>query len=173
MNRVERKYFNWLLSLVVTKEESRKYSMVFEHLYGTDFVSYNEFDDNLIENLYSFRENEGFDISFNISVLEIMVYIANEIETTIMTNPEYGDRTGLWFWFMMESLDLIQFNNLRFNEQEVIKKLIIFIERRYQKDGFGGLFTVEDRKFDARKESIWSQAMTFVTEFAKNNGELE
>lgn len=174
MNRVERTYFNWLLDLVVTKQESRRYSMVFERLYETEFVSYNEFDDNLLDNAKRLREdfNRRIDIPYGPTVLEIMVYLATEMEITTMANPDYGDRTGLWFWLMIESLDLIPYDNIRFNESEIDKKLEIFIERRYQKDGFGGLFTVEDRRFDARKESIWSQAMTFLTEFAKNNGEL-
>ena len=148
--------------------------MVLERLYETEFVSYNEFDDNFAENVQELRDSFGgrIDMDYDASVLEVMVYIADKIETTIMTNDDYGDRTGLWFWFMMESLDLIQYDNSRFNGPEIDKKLDIFIERRYQRDGFGGLFTVESRNFDARKESIWHQAMTFLTEFAKNNGEV-
>lgn len=148
--------------------------MVLERLYETEFVSYNEFDDNFAENVQELRDSFGgrIDMDYDASVLEVMVYIADKIETTIMTNDDYGDRTGLWFWFMMESLDLIQYDNSRFNGPEIDKKLDIFIERRYQRDGFGGLFTVEKRNFDARKESIWNQAMTFLTEFAKNNGEV-
>ena len=91
-----------------------------------------------------------------------------------MSNSEYGDRTGLWFWYMMESLDIVQFDNFCFmtNEPEVVQKLDNFVERRYEKNGFGGLFTLEDKKIDARKTNIWQQAMSFVTNFAKSNGEL-
>ena len=172
MNRNEKLYFNWLVDLVVSKEESRKFSMVLEKLFNTDFVSYNEFDDNLKENALCLRGKYGRDYDFDTTVLELMVYLATEIEDTLMANNEFGDRTGLWFWFMMESLDLIQYDNSRYNEVEIDKKLDIFIERRYQRDGFGGLFTVEKRNFDARNSSIWTQAQSFLTEFAKNNGEL-
>ena len=172
MNRSEKLYFNWLVNIVVSREESRKFSMVLERLYATPFISYDEFDDNLKVNALSLRDRYGFESGYETNVLEIMVYLATTIEDTIMTNDEYGDRTGLWFWFMMESLDLIQYDNSRYDELDVDQKLDIFIERRYQKDGYGGLFTVENRNYDARKTNIWQQAMHFVTEFAKNNGEL-
>lgn len=185
MNRLEKLYFNWLLDAVSTKAEQDVYSLTFMTLYCTEFVSYDEFDDNLKENSRGMREefyrfsrtaNKLVDIygviEFETNVLEIMVYLATRIENTIMANSEYGDRTGLWFWYMMESLDIIQYDNKCFDEPEVEQKLDNFIERRYEKNGFGGLFTVDNSRFDARKTNIWQQAMDFVTDFAKANGEL-
>lgn len=185
MNKLEKLYFNWLLDAVTSKEEQQIYSLVFMELYSVEFTSYNEFDDNLVENARGMREdfynfsktaNKLIDIygeiDFATNILEIMVYLATRIEDTIMSNPDYGDRTGLWFWYMMESLDIIQYDNRRYDESEVDQKLDNFIERRYEKNGFGGLFTVEKSRFDARKTNIWQQAMDFVTDFAKSNGEL-
>ena len=185
MNRLEKLYLNWLLDAVTTKAEQKTWNKVFVTLYSTDFVSYDEFDDNLKENASGLREDfYNFsktacklidiygEIDTETSILEIMVYLATRIENTIMSNNEYGDRTGMWFWYMMESLDIIQYNDDRFEESEVIQRLDNFVERRYEKNGFGGLFTLEDRKIDARKTNIWQQAMSFVTNFAKSNGEL-
>ena len=178
-------YYNWLLDAVTTKQEQQTYSLVFMELYCVEFTSYDEFDDNLKENARGMREDfyrfsktarklidiYG-EIDFETNILEIMIYLATRLENTIMSNPDYGDRTGLWFWYMMESLDIIQYDNLRYDEPEVDQKLDNFIERRYEKNGFGGLFTVEKSRFDARKTNIWQQAMEFVTDFAKNSGEL-
>lgn len=178
-------YYIWLLDAVATKAEQNNYSLAFNSLYSTPFVSYDEFDDNLKENALSLRDDfldrsrtarklidiYG-DINWSVGILEIMVYLATKIEDTIMSNPDYGDRTGLWFWYMMESLDIIQFDNNHFDEPNVSQKLDNFVERRYEKNGFGGLFTVDKRGFDARKTNIWQQAMTFITDFANFNGEL-
>ena len=185
MNKLEKMYFNWLLDAVTTKAEQNAYSLVFTTLYSTDFISYDEFDDNLKENAADMRDdfynfsktaNKLIDIygeiDFETSILEVMVYLATRIEDTIMSNPDYGDRTRLWFWYMMESLDIIQYDNDRFDEPDIVQKLDNFVERRYEKNGYGGLFTLEDTKIDARKTNIWQQAMSFVTNFAKNNGEL-
>lgn len=185
MNRLEKLYYNWLLDAVASKQEQETYSLVFMTLYCTEFVSYDEFDDNLRENARGMREDfyrfsktarkltdiYG-EIDYATCILEIMVYLATRIEDTIMSNPDYGDRTGVWFWYMMESLDIIRYDNRRYDEPELEQKLDNFIERRYEKNGFGGLFTVENSRFDARKTNIWQQAMDFVTDFARNNNEL-
>lgn len=178
-------YYSWLLDAVASKAEQKTYNLVFSKLYSTEFVSYDEFDDNLKENASGMREDfyifskTGYklidiygEIDFETTILEVMVYIACKIEDTIMSNSDYGNRTGLWFWYMMESLDIIQYDDNRFDEPDVDQKLDNFIERRYEKNGYGGLFTLEDSKIDARKTNIWQQAMTFITDFAKNNGEL-
>lgn len=185
MNRLEKLYYNWLLDAVATKQEQSVYSLTFSTLYSTPFISYDEFDDNLVENARGMRE-EFYrfsklacklidiygEIDFDTCILEIMVYLATRIEDTIMSNSDYGDRTGVWFWYMMESLDIVRYDNLRFDEPEIDQRLDNFVERRYEKNGFGGLFTVEKRGFDARRTNIWQQAMDFVTDFAKANGEL-
>ena len=185
MNKLEKMYYIWLLDAVSSKSEQSTYNLLFTTLYFTEFVSYDEFDDNLKENALSLRD-EFYDFSKTTiklidiygeidaptNVLEVMIYIACRIENTIMSNADFGDRTGLWFWYMMESLDIIQYDNDNFDEPNVVQKLENFIERRYEKNGYGGLFTLEDSKIDARKTNIWQQAMSFVTDFAKNNGEL-
>ena len=178
-------YYIWLLDAVATKVEQDRFSLTFETLYSVPFVSYDEFDDNLKENARGLRDDfydrsktaqKLIDIYGEIdketTILEIMVYLAIKIEDTIMSNSDYGDRTSLWFWYMMDSLDIIRYDNSHFDEPNLIQRLDNFIERRYEKNGFGGLFTVEKRGFDARKTNIWQQAMEFVTLFAEGSGEL-
>lgn len=185
MNKLEKLYFNWLVNAVVTKEEREQYSMVLMRLFEYEFISYSEYDDNLKENCLLLRDEycnfsktaeklcEIYgDLDFYPTILEVMVYLASRIETTIMSNSDYGDRTSLWFWMMMESLGLIKYDNLHYDESKISQKLENFVERQYEKDGYGGLFTVENRRTDARQTDIWTQAMDFVTDFAKNNGEL-
>ena len=186
MNRLEKLYFTWLIDGVIPSKETQKnYSMVLEKLFDTEFISYDIFDDNLLENSISMRTTyydfsktavKLIDIYGEIdrppTVLEIMVYLAERIENSIMYNSDFGSRTELWFWLMMESLDIKKYKNSRYNESEVERKLNNFIERRYEKNGYGGLFTIYDLKNDARKMNIWQQAMEFLSSYAKKNGEL-
>lgn len=148
-------------------------------LHDTEFISELEMDDNLLDNCYSMRERFCdeerviVELERPISILEIMVYISVEIEDTIMTNEEFGDRTGLWFWGMIDSLGLIKYKNLVYYEPEVNDILENFIRHNYKKNGKGGLFTVKNRSnYDARNENIWSQAMLFLSDFAKKSGEI-
>ena len=87
MNRLEKLYLNWLLDAVTTKSEQQSHSSLFKTLYSTEFVSYDEFDDNLKENARGLREDfYNFsktacklidiygEINTETSILEIMVY---------------------------------------------------------------------------------------------------
>lgn len=152
--------------------------MVLMELYATEFIPELELDDNLIDNCYCMRDRFLDDtghiavIDKPISILEIMVYVSVEAEDTIMSNDIYGDRTGLWFWEMMNSLGLDNMNNLKYDEDEANYILEKFMNHQYRKDGKGGLFTIKKSKYDARTESIWGQAMEYLAIFAKKNGEI-
>lgn len=178
MGRIEQLYFRWLIQMVCSPYEIETYSMVLMNLHDTEFISEMEMDDNLIDNCYSMRDrflddNRLIaDLDLPISILEIMVYISVEIEDTIMDNDAYGDRTGLWFWEMMDSLGLKNINNIKYDESVVNDILEKFIYHKYNKSGKGGLFTVCKSRYNATTESIWNQAMIFLTDYAKKNGEI-
>lgn len=185
MNKVEQLYFKYLINSVCSKEEKSTYSMLLMRLFETEFVSYDEFDDNLVENslgmrdeFYKFSETGRKmaliygEIDFNCTVLELMVYLSIKIEDTIMSNNDFGDRTGLWFWSMIDSLGLKNFDNFGYDEEKIDHILTNFIEKKYQKSGKGGLFTVKNPSKNERIENIWSQAMNFLVEFACENGEI-
>jgi hypothetical protein len=99
------------------------------------------------------------------SVLEMIIALAFRIVETIMDDPEYGDRTGQWFWNMIVSLGLGNMNDSRFDSGHVEDIIYRFLNHEYERNGEGGLFTVQDDLHDMRYSEIWYQAMWYLNEF--------
>ncbi len=74
-----------------------------------------------------------------------------------MANPDKGNRTGQWFWSMVESLGLSGMTDYQFDAIFVDSVISCFLERQYQQNGAGGLFTVNRRGQDLRNVEIWYQ----------------
>lgn len=98
------------------------------------------------------------------SVLEMMAALAIRCEEHIMKDPDFGDRTGYWFWNMIQSLKLLDMCDEFFNEEYVIDVVHHFLDRNYGYYGDGGLFTVENPPRDMRNIEIWYQMSAYLNE---------
>ena len=101
------------------------------------------------------------------SVLEVMIALAVRLEETIMDDPEFGDRTGEWFDYMLKSLGLSIFKCSVWgsNTEQAIDKIVnAFLDREYDRKGYGGLFYIPDipPKIDLSKVEIWYQALWYL-----------
>jgi hypothetical protein len=172
---LKEQYFEWLCTKVIDDDSNIKYSKLMSCLFDSNFVPIMTMDENRADdgkNLrYRFgRENDipgsiiltELDNKHYSSMLEMMVALSIRCEETIMTDEEFGDRTGEWFWNMIVSLGLGPMNDLRFDEKYV--KIIIdrFINRQYKRNGEGGLFTVDRIKKDMRNFEIWYQMCWYL-----------
>ena len=81
-----------------------------------------------------------------------------------MTNPEFGDRTGQWFWRMIVNLGLGSMMDAKYDEKYVEEVVNKFLKRKYEPDGHGGLFVFnsEYEEIDLRKMPIWTQMCHFL-----------
>jgi hypothetical protein len=79
-----------------------------------------------------------------------------------MDDPDYGNRTGQWFWTMINNLNLSSMSDERFDGEYVDEVISIFLNREYQEDGEGGLFTIEDCEYDMRTVEIWYQLCWYL-----------
>lgn len=95
------------------------------------------------------------------SVLEMMIALAIRCEESIMDDPDIGDRTSEWFWLMMKNLGLDYMNDRKFDRDVAEEKISIFLDRRYKRNGEGGLFVVNGRR-DLRKVEIWYQMCWYL-----------
>ncbi len=95
------------------------------------------------------------------SVLEMMIALAIRCEESIMDDPDIGDRTSEWFWLMMKNLGLDYMNDRKFDRDIAEEKISIFLDRRYKRNGEGGLFVVNGRR-DLRKVEIWYQMCWYL-----------
>ena len=79
-----------------------------------------------------------------------------------MDDPRVGDRTGQWFWGMITNLGLGSITDDRFDEQYVDSVIIRFMERNYEPNGKGGLFTIRNCDCDLRRVDIWKQLCWYL-----------
>ena len=97
----------------------------------------------------------------------MMIGLAIRCEEWIMDNPNYGNRTRQWFWSMISSLGLGSMHDERFDEAYVKQIVIRFLNREYQPDGRGGLFTIRNCEYDLRDVEIWYQLCWYLDDIAQ------
>lgn len=174
-NEINSRYFRWMFDLVCGKRYAKEVSFkrLLEHLHNTEFIFSIPKDENRaeagIDLRYRFvriiREEGCLDyLDGPCSVLEMMVALAIRMEE-IVDDPEYGDRTGQWFWGMVVNLGLGSMTDSRYDEQYVDDILDRFLYRDYEPDGRGGLFTVRRTDEDLRSVEIWYQMCWYLDEF--------
>ena len=169
-------YFDWMYGLVCDTKYPKKlsYRKLLNFLHNMDFtyqltMDSNRFEDG-IELRYRFGYENGYDCSVianylddsPCSVLEMLIALSIRLEEHIMDDPEIGDRTGQWFWNMITNLGLGSMDDRKFNENRVEDIVTRFLERQYEPDGQGGLFTLENCHYDLRKVEIWYQACWYL-----------
>lgn len=179
--RITKLYFDWMLYIIEYDKfrRGRKYKKLFKMLADYSFrwvmpMDANRADDG-IDLRYRFGYEENLDqrvISTVLdckecSVLEMMVALSHRCEESITNNTEKGCRTGVWFWEMIESLGLTCMTDEEFDPDYVIFCIENFLDRNYERNGSGGLFTINNDKIDMRKTEIWYQLMHYIIEYEK------
>lgn len=171
-NELNCAYFDWMYNLVC--EGDMSYRKLFKVLHDVDFtymidMDGNRFDDG-IDLRYRFGSEQGYSErtvaryldNRPCSVLEMIVALAIRLEEHIMSDPEIGDRTKKWFWLMIYNLELTEMDDDAFNEDYVVNVIERFLNREYGRDGKGGLFRIEQCKYDLREVEIWYQANWYL-----------
>lgn len=170
---VMNEYFEWLLNIVCDETYTKRLShrKLLMYLHNTEFVYSIDNDDNRAEDGIRLRErfaaDRGFDdiskyLNGPCSVLEMVVALSIRCEEHIMDDPDVGDRTGQWFWTMIVNLGLSTMTDERFDKRYVVKKVKIFLDREYEPNGEGGLFTVKYCRHDMRTAEIWYQMCWYL-----------
>lgn len=174
-NELNDRYFDWMYQLVCSKKYTRglSYRRLLYHLHGIDFEYTIEMDGNRAEDGIDLRYRFGRENSYEdsmiasyldnrpCSVLEMMVALAIRCEEQIMSDPNIGDRTGRWFRDMLHSLDLLFMSDSKFDERYVDDIIFDFLDRNYERNGKGGLFTVDNGR-DLRSVEIWYQMCWYL-----------
>jgi len=173
------RYFDWMYQLVADDRylnSQHFYRKLFVALFDTEFVFTIPMDGNRAEDgvdlRYRFGREYGCEDALierylddrSCSVLEMMIALSIRCEEHIMCDPDIGDRTGAWFWGMVESLGLTDMDDANFDRDFVEDTLARFMERDYRRDGKGGLFTVKNCRRDMRSAEIWYQMCWYLDE---------
>ena len=173
--RVESDYFEWLYDLVCGKRYSPNitYRKLLTRLYTTEFTFTIPNDINRAKDGIDIRYRFGYEqdrlneigcLNGPCSVLEMMIALAIRCEDT-MDDPGVGDRTQQWFWGMVTSLGLGSLADHRYDDEYVQMVLKRFLDRDYEPNGEGGLFTIDNCDCDLRSVEIWHQLWWYLDNF--------
>ncbi len=184
-NLFEKLYFEWLSTLAFSNKIERSgYSNLLYLLYTTPFyydqnkqpLDENRYKDgvylrtlfiqkmNIPEETIIKKNNILFSEYYSCNVLEMICALANRISNDIMADYGREEITDYWIQLMLSNLDIIQFSDYNWQPNEVIGRLVNFMDRNYERNGRGSLFILQDDRFDTRRMSIWDIMSRYITE---------
>jgi hypothetical protein len=172
-NDIAERYFDWMYNLVCGGRfaDGISYKRLIRHLHNTEFTWTLPRDVNRSEDgkdlRYRFAYNTGCACADShlegpCSVLEMMVALSIRCEESIMDDPQIGDRTAQWFWKMITNLGLGSMVDDHFDLLEAKDILNRFLNREYEPNGTGGLFTIRGCTEDLRTVEIWYQLCWYL-----------
>ena len=163
------KYYEWLLQLVGGDKE---YSKLLFALHSEAFLTVSIGNDwNRTMDGLALRERfcdgEGYEFdksqfSNNCSLLEMIIGLAYRCEFVMSDQIDYG--MSNWFWRMLENAKLTDFEDEKYDDNEVCATMHLIIFRKYAKNGKGGLFPLKDEKRDWRTIELWLQMNQYLME---------
>lgn len=178
LSGLKSRYFHWMCQLVSDQRylKGHSYQKLLWFLHSVQFTYSIPMDGNREADGIDLRYRFGYENSYTnpeiatylddrpCSVLEMMIALAIRCEENIMDDPDIGDRTGEWFWGMIDSLGLTRMDDENFDELYSSKVVERFLNRTYNRNGEGGLFTVKKSGRDLRSVEIWCQMCWYLDE---------
>lgn len=171
-------YFCWLIDQVCTLQEKKNYSEVLWLLYSVTFRYELDRDGNRAADGITLRnkfademcidtETRHRAITGPCTVLEMMVALCDRAAYSMIDDElTDGDDAKHWiFWLMMKNLGLVKHSNADFSRSKAIKRIDIFMDRKYAENGHrGGLFVVKKPRNDLREVELWYQMCWSISE---------
>lgn len=176
-NDVEDLYFKWLSTLVFPNEEiQRNYIELLNLLHEIRYVwdpniplDENRYIDGLnLRESFSYKSKIPSDIVQNsiqgpCNILEMICALGIRIDNDIMATYYTGyDHGYFWIQKMLKNLNILQYDDLNFDEDAIRLKIDNFLHRKYSENGFGGLFYIPNSEKDMRSMNIWDQMCYYI-----------
>lgn len=171
---LDRRYLTWLCNQVAEvkrRPKARTHLNLMHQLHTTIFVAFVPHDENRIADARQLRyeylaehEEEQGDPDWMrapCSMLELLIVLSRLLAF------EMDDRADVWFWHLIEVLELEGFNDRVYDEhaQEQIEEVLDrVIWRTYDPDGYGGLFPLRNPVEDQRDVELWYQLSAYLIE---------
>lgn len=176
--RETEQYYDWLYKIVCGEWEPRNLSFhrLLMYLFNRDYIPACEMDvcraTDGINLRYRFASENNIpygkiDAVFQgvpCSMLEMMVALAIRIEEHIMEDRSMGNRVGQWFWSMVVSTECGCYGRYPLQRRTREADPGQFMDRDYQPNRAGGLFTLTRTSIDMRTIDIWYQLMNWLNE---------
>lgn len=168
-------YYNWLLNRIEDPDRPivRKYTELLNALYSKRYEYRIARDSNRamdgVDLRYEFGGIFGYSRHYidrwlvgQCSMLELMVALSARCENEISGTTD----AHVWFWLMVESLNLEGMDNDHFEPDYVNQALEDFMAGNYRRNGEGSLFTLKNTHRDMRRLELWYQMHAFLNEIA-------
>ena len=175
LEEMKHQYLSWLYNKMVKEEDQNKYWLLANYLFRIPFRWSIPNDDNRAADGVKFRgdfivkKTKTYDIWWDApcSVFEMLVGLACRMED-ILENPYRASFVGDWLVLMFSNLGIQSYTDSNWSsdvEKIIDRKIDLFLDRQYDRDGNGGLFPLEKNGVkDQRKVEIWYQLMKYIDE---------
>lgn len=164
-------YFEWLHYLVKPEQKRKRasYKKLLQFLHSIKFHYFVDYDENRAADGVNLRwyfvddggDREVLEWDEPCTVLEMLIALAYQMDK-MMEDPDSTFGLGHWFWCMIENLQLDEMTDGKFNKGYVYDRIQTFMNRTYQYDGTGNIFTIKDVRHDMRHIEIWIQACWYL-----------
>jgi hypothetical protein len=167
-------YFEWLykhIGSVKNRNPARSHWHLAQQLFSIPFNNFIGTDDNraadgkeLRQQFISECDIEDIEVNWlalDCSLLEMLIALANR------TAYESSATCINWFWKFIENLGLKQYTDDIYDQTvdlEVERLLNRFVNRRYKRNGEGGIFPLRNPRKDQRREELWYQMSAYLLE---------
>lgn len=175
-NEVRLEYFAWLVNLV----EGYDNTQLLEYLHDIPFRWILPNDENRADDGCALRDRFLYETNYTdydlpekeCSVLEMLAALANRINDILIDIEDYDD-TPRWFWELLENLQIDEFDDMTLTSTSmydiVDDSINTFMDRLYDRNGFGGLFPLKNAKDDQRDIELWYQMSAYLEENYSEN----
>lgn len=165
----EQSYFEWLYSRVASRSNpnpQRTFWLLLEEMHKKRFSWCVPNDDNRVEDGLELRceyLNGPLESEHYCTFLEMLIALSRRVAFESM-----DDDPMEWFWHLVANLGLRELNDEALTDRDltlhVRNTLDIVVDRRYDKDGHGGLFPLDKPEKDQRKVELWYQMSSYLLE---------
>lgn len=174
---IKKAYFRWLCEKI-DREDDRDYEKFLSDLHEKEFYGGVPNDDNRAVDGENLRVDFGNETRMRYvqylvrpcSILEMLVGLALRMDYILFNSVE-GERPDRWFWVLIKNLELLPYecDDPEIDGKRRVNNNIIarFLERRYDKDGKGGLFPLKNSVIDQRNVEIWYQMSAWINELTQ------
>ena len=174
---LKNEYYVWLcVSIKANRDARTTYRELTKDLFNKNFTWFVPNDDNRAFEAKNLREKfcEELNLEFDYdywdypaSMLELIIALAYRCENLMADTADEKEMSD-WFWMLMGNvgLDLYTDRDYDYCSESISVDEILdrIINRKYQRDGRGGLFPMRKDTKDQRKVELWYQMNTYLVE---------
>ena len=155
-------------------QKMTKFGRLFEILHHINFECVLERDENREDDGVELREEYSVPDCFDAeqeeafyaqkcSVLEMLIALSIRVDDEFIGDPA-EEHPEDFFMEMIENLGLDKFNGNRYRDDDVIKIIQRWMDRKFNKNGHGSPFPMKYDRRDQRKLEIWDQMNAYISE---------